>query len=53
MVYSSNVPKYDLVIIGTGIVGLATAQEISQRYPSLKYCVVDKEPKIGEVLSFH
>jgi 2-hydroxyglutarate dehydrogenase len=51
LICSNDVPKYDVVIIGTGIVGLATAQELILRHPNLKFCVVDKEPKIGRFLS--
>ena len=40
--------NYDLVIVGGGIVGLATAREISLRHSSLRIAVVEKENKIGE-----
>ena len=49
--FSNKVQKYDIVIIGTGIVGLATAQELIQRHPNLKFCVIDKETKIGMLSS--
>lgn len=35
--------KYDIAIIGAGIVGLATAYQISQRRPGLHLCIIDKE----------
>ena len=36
--------QYDVVIIGGGILGLSTAMQLSQRYPSGKIAVVEKEP---------
>lgn len=39
--------KYDVTIIGAGIVGLATAFQISSRRPDLKLCVIDKEEDIA------
>ncbi len=35
--------KYDITIIGAGIVGLATAFQISERRPDLKIVIIDKE----------
>jgi (S)-2-hydroxyglutarate dehydrogenase len=35
--------KYDIAIIGAGIVGLATAYQISRRRPNLHLCIIDKE----------
>jgi (S)-2-hydroxyglutarate dehydrogenase len=35
--------KFDLTIIGGGIVGLATALEVTQRYPRLRLAVLEKE----------
>lgn len=45
--------RYDLVIIGAGIVGLATALEAVQRYPRLKIAVLDKEPQIARHQTGH
>ena len=39
--------KYDVTIIGAGIVGLATAYQLSEQQPDLKICVVDKEDQIA------
>ena len=39
--------EYDACIIGGGIVGLATAQELITRHPSLKFAVLDKENELG------
>ncbi|KAI0225872.1 L-2-hydroxyglutarate dehydrogenase, mitochondrial [Lamellibrachia satsuma] len=44
---TDGVPEYDVVIIGTGIVGLGTAMEMINRYPNLKYAVLDKETKVA------
>lgn len=34
---------YDIIIIGSGIVGLATAYKIKQKRPKLRLCVIEKE----------
>lgn len=39
--------QYDLVIVGAGIVGLATAREFLIRYPRLRLLVVEKEQHIA------
>ena len=38
---------YDVVIVGGGIVGLATAQELICRHPELKFAVVEKESTLA------
>ena len=40
---------YDVVIVGGGIVGLATAQELIVRHPNLKFGLLEKESE----LAFH
>lgn len=47
------VPEVDILIVGTGIVGLATAQELIQRFPKLSFGVVDKEGHIAAHQSGH
>ena len=47
-VYSDDVPNYDIVVVGAGLIGMATAQELITRHPSLTYCVVDKESRVGQ-----
>ncbi|XP_061391248.1 L-2-hydroxyglutarate dehydrogenase, mitochondrial [Musca vetustissima] len=48
--HTQGKPKdYDLVVVGGGIVGTASAREILMRHPSLKIAVVEKEHK----LAFH
>jgi L-2-hydroxyglutarate oxidase len=39
--------RFELVIIGGGIVGLATALEAVRKYPRLRVAVVEKEPAIA------
>ncbi len=38
---------YDVVIIGAGILGLATAMELSARYPSYRVVVLEKEQALA------
>lgn len=38
---------YDLVIVGGGIVGLATARELTLRHPTLKLALVEKEKELS------
>ena len=40
---------YDVIIVGGGIVGLATAQELISRHPNLKFGLLEKESE----LAFH
>lgn len=40
-------PKYDFLIIGAGIMGLASAYEIKKRLPSASIAVLEKEPEPG------
>ena len=39
--------KYDIAIIGAGIVGLATAYKIVKVQPKLRICVIEKEHNLG------
>ena len=38
---------YDLVVVGGGIVGIATAREVARRYPSMRIAVAEKEKELG------
>ncbi len=40
-------PKFDIAIVGAGIVGLATAMELVQRRPDLKLVVLEKEAEVA------
>jgi L-2-hydroxyglutarate oxidase len=44
---------YGAVIVGAGILGLATAHELLQRYPDVRLAVVDKEEAPGRHQSGH
>src|SRR5436309_11747150 len=44
---------YDIVIIGAGIVGLATAMELLVRYPALKLAVLEKEHELASQQTGH
>lgn len=39
--------QVDVAIVGGGIVGLATAWQLGQRYPSLRVAVLEKEQEVG------
>ena len=44
---------FDLIIIGGGIVGLATAMTLAETYPDLKLAVVEKESEIARHQTGH
>ncbi len=44
---------YDVIVVGGGIVGLATAREILLLYPHLKLALLEKEPQIVAHQSGH
>ena len=39
--------RYDLVIVGAGIIGLASARELLARRPGLRVAVVDAAGEVG------
>jgi (S)-2-hydroxyglutarate dehydrogenase len=41
------VERYDLAIVGAGIIGLATARELLSRRPGLRVAVVDRADAVG------
>lgn len=43
----------DVVIVGGGIVGLATAWQIGNRYPQLRVAVLEKEQEVGSHQTGH
>lgn len=46
-------PVYDVVIIGAGIVGLATAYQLKSKNPHLSIAILDKEKKEGSQQTSH
>ncbi|XP_075225944.1 L-2-hydroxyglutarate dehydrogenase, mitochondrial-like isoform X2 [Lycorma delicatula] len=50
---NDEVPKYDIVVVGAGIIGLGTALELSKRLPRYNICVVDKENYVAAHQSSH
>src|ERR1700758_1374857 len=45
--------RYDVVIVGGGIVGLAVALEITRRFPRLRLLLLEKENDVGRHQSGH
>ncbi len=45
--------KYDVVIIGAGIIGLSTAMKLLERFPKIKLAVLEKNAKEGTQQSGH
>lgn len=45
--------EYDVVVVGGGIVGVATAREILLRHPKLQIAIVEKEPELARHQSSH
>uniref|UniRef100_A0A1B6MRH2 L-2-hydroxyglutarate dehydrogenase, mitochondrial n=2 Tax=Graphocephala atropunctata TaxID=36148 RepID=A0A1B6MRH2_9HEMI len=43
----NNEECYNLVVVGGGIVGMASARELKLRYPHLSIAVVEKEPELA------
>ncbi|KAI8088714.1 FAD dependent oxidoreductase [Halteromyces radiatus] len=44
---------FDVCVVGGGIIGLATARELLNRYPGMKVCVLEKEPEVGQHQTGH
>jgi L-2-hydroxyglutarate oxidase len=44
---------YNVVVVGGGIVGLAVAREITQRFPRTKLLVLEKESRVAQHQSGH
>ncbi len=45
--------RFDVVVVGGGIIGLAAAREILTRQPGASLVVVDKEPSVGRHQTDH
>jgi L-2-hydroxyglutarate oxidase len=39
--------NYDLVVIGGGIIGLATAMRVTEEFPNIKVAVIEKEDQVA------
>ena len=44
---------YDVVVLGGGVIGLATAREVQKRYPDKTIAVLEKEPSVAVHQSGH
>jgi (S)-2-hydroxyglutarate dehydrogenase len=44
---SGDQNRYDLIVVGGGIVGLATSYQLLIRKPGLRLCLVEKERELG------
>ena len=45
-----NGRNYDLIIVGGGIVGLATARQLIINHPNMKFLVMEKEHLLGKFI---
>lgn len=45
--------EYDIIVIGGGIIGLATAMQLTQGYPGYKIAVLEKESKLAQHQTGH
>ena len=45
--------KYDVVVIGGGIIGLATSMKLTQDFPRLKVAVLEKEKEVAQHQTGH
>ena len=45
--------KYDVAVIGGGIIGLATAMTLARRHPDLRFAVLEKEGEIAQHQTGH
>ncbi|HCU89948.1 MAG TPA: L-2-hydroxyglutarate oxidase [Gammaproteobacteria bacterium] len=44
---------YDFIIVGAGIIGLATAMRLQERYPRARLAILDKEARVAAHQSGH
>lgn len=44
----SDYPRFDIAVVGGGIVGAATAYRLSQRYPNALIVLLEKEKRLAE-----
>lgn len=50
---SAAMHKYDVAIIGAGIVGLATGYQLTRRFPQLRLVIVEKEASLAQHQTGH
>ena len=50
---AGNSPTFDILVIGAGIVGLATGFELCTRFPDLSIAILDKEDSIAAHQTSH
>ena len=51
--FGVTMDRFDLTIIGGGIVGIATAMTLKQRHPKLRVCVTEAEGRVAAHQSGH
>src|SRR5262245_18817335 len=50
---TTPVDRADLLVVGGGILGLATAREILNRQPGLRVVVIEREPELADHQTGH
>ncbi|SVC95014.1 uncharacterized protein METZ01_LOCUS347868, partial [marine metagenome] len=45
--------QYDVVVVGGGIIGLATSMKLTQDFPNLKVAVLEKEKEVAQHQTGH
>ena len=45
--------EVDVLVVGAGVTGLASALAIAERWPDLAICVLEKHPRPGMETSTH
>jgi len=53
MIGAMTESRYNVIIVGGGIVGLAVGLEITQRFPRLRLLLLEKEDRVGRHQSGH
>lgn len=53
MLYLKGQMRYNVIVVGAGIVGLATAYQLIKKKPKLKILVIEKESKIARHQTGH
>ena len=47
-IFFSSQKQFDVIIVGAGIVGLATARDLILRHPNLSFAILEKEKELGK-----